>query len=83
MAILAQRNAALNTALGSAIADARYVYRYSEQNSSLARNVEPKEVGHAGLFLASNLSSGITGEVHYVDGGMRAIGIPRPHKTED
>lgn len=73
----------MRTLAGSAIADARYVYRYSEQNSSLARNVEPKEVGHAGLFLASNLSSGITGEVHYVDGGMRAIGIPRPHKTED
>jgi enoyl-[acyl-carrier protein] reductase I len=73
----------MRTLAGSAIADARYVYRYSEQNSSLGRNVEPKEVGQAGLFLASNLSSGITGEIHYVDGGMRAIGIPRPRKTEN
>ena len=68
----------MRTLAGSAIADARYVYRYSEQNSALARNVESKEVGHAGLFLASTLSSGITGEIHYVDGGMRAVGIPKP-----
>ena len=68
----------MRTLAGSAIADARYVYRYSENNSPLARNIENREVGDAGIFLASNLSSGITGEVHYVDGGMRIVGIPKP-----
>ena len=63
---------------GSAIADARYDNRYSENNSPLARNIENREVGDAGIFLASNLSSGVTGEVHYVDGGMRIVGIPKP-----
>ena len=68
----------MRTLAGSAIADARYVYRYSEKNSPLARNIENREVGDAGIFLASNLSSGVTGEVHYVDGGMRIVGIPKP-----
>ena len=68
----------MRTLAGSAIADARYVYRYSENNSPLARNIENREVGDAGIFLASNLSSGVTGEVHYVDGGMRIVGIPKP-----
>lgn len=68
----------MRTLAGSAIADARYVYRYSEHHSPLARNVESREVGNAGLFLLSDLSSGMTGEVHYVDGGMRVVGIPKP-----
>ena len=68
----------MRTLAGSAIADARYVYRYSEHHSPLARNIENREVGDAGIFLASNLSSGVTGEVHYVDGGMRSVGIPKP-----
>ena len=68
----------MRTLAGSAIADARYVYRYSEQNSPLSRNIENREVGDACVFLASNLSSGVTGEVHYVDGGMKIVGIPKP-----
>ena len=67
----------MRTLAGSAIADARYVYRYSEQNSPLSRNIENREVGDACVFLASNLSSGVTGEVHYVDGGMKIVGIPK------
>ena len=68
----------MRTLAGSAIADARYVYRYSAANAALARNVHLHEVGHAALFLLSDLSSGITGEVHYVDGGLRVVGIPGP-----
>jgi enoyl-[acyl-carrier protein] reductase I len=68
----------MRTLAGSAIADARYVYRYSETNSPLERNIEMKEVGNAALFLLSDLSSGMTGEVHYVDGGLRVVGIPKP-----
>lgn len=68
----------MRTLAGSAIADARYVYRYSETNSPLERNIELEEVGNAALFLLSDLSSGMTGEVHYVDGGLRVVGIPKP-----
>ena len=68
----------MRTLAGSAIADARYVYRYSETNSPLARNIDLEEVGNAALFLLSDLSSGMTGEVHYVDGGLRVVGIPKP-----
>jgi enoyl-[acyl-carrier protein] reductase I len=68
----------MRTLAGSAIADARYVYRYSETNSPLVRNIDLEEVGNAALFLLSDLSSGMTGEVHYVDGGLRVVGIPKP-----
>jgi enoyl-[acyl-carrier protein] reductase I len=71
----------MRTLAGSAIADARYVYRYSETNAPLERNIDLEEVGNAALFLLSDLSSGMTGEVHYVDGGLRVVGIPKP-RTE-
>ncbi len=72
----------MRTLAGSAIADARYVYRYSEANAPLERNIDMEEVGNAALFLLSDLSSGMTGEVHYVDGGLRVVGIPRPRSGE-
>jgi enoyl-[acyl-carrier protein] reductase I len=68
----------MRTLAGSAIADARYVYRYSETNTPLGRNINLEEVGNAALFLLSDLSSGMTGEVHYVDGGLKIVGIPKP-----
>jgi len=68
----------MRTLAGSAIADARYVYRYSETNAPLGRNIDLEEVGNAALFLLSDLSSGMTGEVHYVDGGLKIVGIPKP-----
>jgi enoyl-[acyl-carrier protein] reductase I len=40
----------------------------------LARNIAPEEVGRAGLYLLSHLSSGVTGEVHYVDAGYNIVG---------
>ncbi len=68
----------MRTLAGSAIADARYVYRYSRDNAPLSRNIALEEVGRSALFLLGPLSSGMTGEVHYVDAGLRAVGIPRP-----
>ena len=66
----------MRTLAGSAIADARYVSILG--NILHSRETLRTEVGDAGIFLASNLSSGVTGEVHYVDGGMRSVGIPKP-----
>ncbi|MBT5264021.1 MAG: enoyl-ACP reductase [Rhodospirillaceae bacterium] len=68
----------MRTLAGSAIGDARYVFRHSEQNAPLQRNVNLDEVGNAALYLLSDLSAGVTGEIHHVDGGFHAVGIPKP-----
>ncbi len=73
----------MRTLAGSAIGDARYVYRYNQENSPLRRNVSLDEVGGAALYLLSDLSSGVSGEVLMVDSGFHAIGIPVPKKGEE
>ena len=49
----------------------------SEKNSLMLRNVSLDDVGKSGLYLLSDLSSGVTGEVHYVDCGYNKVGVPR------
>jgi enoyl-[acyl-carrier protein] reductase I len=73
----------MRTLAGSAIADARFVYRWNQQHAPLRRNVLLEEVGAAGLYLLSDLSSAVTGEVHYVDGGYNLVGIPSPARLVD
>ena len=68
----------VKTLAGAAISGARHVYRHSEQNAPLHRNPDMDEVGRSGLYFASDLSSGVSGEVHYVDGGYNHIGVPQP-----
>ena len=68
----------LRTLAGSAIADARFVFRWNQDHAPLRRNVQLEEVGSAGLYLLSDLSAGVTGEVLYVDGGYNVVGIPSP-----
>jgi len=68
----------MRTLAGSAIGDARFVFGWNRDHAPLKRNVLLDEVGAAGLYLASDLSQGVTGEVHYVDGGYNIIGIPSP-----
>jgi len=70
----------MRTLAGSAIADARFVFRWSQTHAPLARNVQLGEVGAAGLYLLSELSAGVTGEVMHVDGGYNIIGIPSPRR---
>ncbi len=67
----------VRTLAGAAISGARHVFRHSETNAPLGRNPDMDEVGRAGLYLISDLSSGVTGEIHYVDGGYHHIGVPR------
>ncbi|HAK63455.1 MAG TPA: NADH-specific enoyl-ACP reductase, partial [Alphaproteobacteria bacterium] len=62
----------------SAIGSARYVYRTSREHSPLRMNVDLAHLGGAGLYLLSDLSAGVTGEVHYVDAGYNIIGMPHP-----
>ena len=65
----------IKTLAASGIGDFRYILRWNELNSPLKRNVTTDEVGGSGLYLLSDLSSGVTGEVHYVDAGYNNVGM--------
>ena len=67
----------MRTLAGAAIANARDVFNYTSENSSLKRNVNLNELGNSALYLVSDLSSAITGEIHYVDCGFNIIGMPK------
>ena len=69
----------LKTLAASGIVDFRYILKWNELNSPLKRNVTIEDVGGAGLYLCSDLSSGVTGETHYVDAGYQVVGM----KAED
>ncbi len=69
----------IKTLAASGIADFRYILRWNEYNSPLRRTVSIEEVGGAGLYLLSDLSRGVTGEVHHVDAGYHVQGM----KNED
>jgi len=70
----------MRTLAGSAIADARFVFRWNQTHAPLGRSVQLNEVGAAGLYLLSDLSAGVTGEVMHVDGGYNIVGIPSPRR---
>ena len=67
----------MRTLAGAAITNAREVFKYTNDNSSLKRNVNLEELGNSALYLVSDLSSAITGEIHYVDCGFSIIGMPK------
>ena len=66
----------MRTLAGSAVGDARMVYKWNKSISPLKRSVELNHVGGAALYLLSGLSGGVTGEVHFVDAGFNVIGMP-------
>jgi enoyl-[acyl-carrier protein] reductase I len=65
----------IKTLAFAGIGDSRYILKWNELNSPLKRNVEPKEVGNAGLYLLSDLGTGVTGEVLHVDAGYHIVGM--------
>jgi len=65
----------MKTLASSGIGDFRYILKWNELNSPLRRNVTQDDVGKAGLYLLSPLSSGVTGEVHHVDCGYHVVGM--------
>jgi enoyl-[acyl-carrier protein] reductase I len=69
----------IKTLAASGIGDFRYILKWNELNSPLRRNVTQADVGKAGLYLLSDLSSGVTGETHHVDSGYHVVGM----KAED
>lgn len=66
----------VRTLAGAGIADARLMYSFQKRNSPLRRNVSADEVGGSALYLLSDLSSGVTGEIHYVDSGYHIVSMP-------
>jgi enoyl-[acyl-carrier protein] reductase I len=67
----------VRTLAGSGISDARVMFNYQKQHSPLGRTVTIDEVGGSALYLLSDLSSGVTGEVHFVDSGYSTVSMPR------
>ena len=65
----------MKTLAASGIGDFRYILKWNEYNSPLKRNVTLDDVGGAGLYLLSDLSSGATGETHHVDCGYHVVGM--------
>ncbi len=65
----------MRTLAGSAIGSARFVFKWQGENAPLRRNVTLKDVGGAGVYLLSDLSAAVTGEVLYVDCGYNAVGM--------
>ena len=65
----------IKTLAASGIGDFRYILKWNELNAPLRRNVTINEVGNAGLFLLSDLGSGVTGENLHVDSGYHTVGM--------
>jgi len=68
----------VKTLAASGIGDFRYILRWNQLNAPMERNVGLGDVGGAGLYLLSDLSSGVTGEVHHVDCGYHVVGMKNP-----
>ncbi len=65
----------IKTLAASGIGDFRYILKWNEYNSPLHRNVDTEQVGGSALYLLSDLSSGVTGEIHHVDSGYHVVGM--------
>ncbi|MEC9216816.1 MAG: enoyl-ACP reductase FabI [Pseudomonadota bacterium] len=65
----------MKTLAASGIGDFRYILKWNQYNSPLRRNVTMDDVGGAGLYLLSDLSGGVTGEIHHVDCGYNIVGM--------
>lgn len=69
---------AVRTLAGAAISDARIMFNFHQRHSPLRRRVTIEEVGGSALYLLSDLSTGVTGDIHYVDSGYNIISMPNP-----
>jgi enoyl-[acyl-carrier protein] reductase I len=69
----------IQTLAARGIGDFNYIMKWNQYNSPLRRNVTIEDVGGAGLYLLSDLASGVTGEIHHVDAGYNVVGM----KAED
>ncbi len=68
----------IRTLAGAGIGDARMMFAFQQRHSPLQRGVTLDELGGAALYLLSDLSTGVTGEIHFVDSGYNIIAMPHP-----
>src|SRR5499427_8568907 len=68
----------VRTLAGSGIAEARLMFNFQQRHSPLRRTVSIDEIGGAAVYLLSDLSTGVTGDVHYVDSGYNIVAMPQP-----
>jgi enoyl-[acyl-carrier protein] reductase I len=75
----------MRTLAGAGITDARLMFNFQKRHAPLRRTVSLEEIGGAALYLLSDLSTAVTGEVHYVDSGYNIVSMPHPEalKTVD
>lgn len=72
----------MRTLAGAVIGSARTTFKYNVLTAPLRRSVELEELGGTGLYLLSDLSGAVTGEIHYVDCGFNAVGMPAPDQLK-
>jgi len=68
----------IRTLAGAGISDARQMFAFQHRHSPLRRGVTLDEIGGAALYLLSDLSTGVTGDIHFVDSGYNIITMPHP-----
>ena len=68
----------IKTLAASGIGDFRYILKWNEYNAPLRRNVSIEDVGEAAAYLLSDMSRGVTGEIHHVDAGYHIVGMKHP-----
>jgi enoyl-[acyl-carrier protein] reductase I len=73
----------IRTLAGAGISDARQMFAFQQRHSPLRRGVTLDEIGGAALYLVSDLSTGVTGDVHFVDSGYNIIAMPHPTSLKD
>ena len=73
----------MRTLAGAGIGDARAMFAFQQKHSPLGRGVSLDELGGSALYLLSDLSTGVTGEIHYVDSGYNIISMPRPEDLRE
>lgn len=66
----------MRTLAGAGVSDGRYMFTYQQNNAPLRRGVTLDEIGGSALYMLSELSGGVTGEVHFIDGGSNFQGMP-------
>lgn len=73
----------IRTLAGAGITDARAMFAFQQRHSPLGRGVTLEELGGAGLYLLSDLSTGVTGDIHFVDCGYNVIAMPHPDTLDE
>ncbi len=73
----------VRTLAGAGISDARFMYSFQRAHSPLRKAVTLEDIGGSALYFLSDLSGGVTGEVHHIDAGYNIISMPRPEDMRD